>query len=169
MITASEIRKKSENIYVEYLKSVVAEEAFFPKLIRSNKSVSSDFDEMRKELEEVIKDSKDRKGFGYTITYNQINTRKHGTQSLPEEISFQSETDFLKYLHKEREIHDFREDCKLVLSQFPVLKEWIIKYPKEVIDNHFQWTDLLKVCNYFVKHPNPNLYIRELPIEVHTK
>ena len=169
MITASEIKKKSENIYAEYLKSVVAEESFFPKVIRSNKSVSSDFNEMRKELAEVIEYSKDRKGFGYTITYNQVNTRKHGIQSLPEEISFQTETDFLKYLHKEKEVKIFREDCKLILSQFPELKEWIIKYPKEVIDNHSQWTDLLKVCNYFVKYPNPNLYSRELPIEVHTK
>jgi len=169
MITASEIKKKSENIYVEYLKSIVSEESFFPKVIRSNKSVSSDFNEMRKELAEVIEHSKDRKGFGYTIIYNQVNTRKHGVQSLPEEISFQTEIDFLKYLNKEKEVRNFREDCKLILSQFPELKEWIIRYPKEIIENHFQWSDLLKVCNYFVKYPNPNLYIRELPIEVHTK
>jgi hypothetical protein len=169
MITASEIKKKSENIYVKYLKSVVSRELFFPKIIRSDKSVSSDFNEMRKELEEVIKESKDRKGFGYTITYNQVNTRKHGIQSLPGKISFQTEADFLKYLHREKEVKDFREDCKLILSQFLELKEWIIKNPKEVIDNQSQWSDLLKVCNYFVKYPNPDLYIRELPVEVHTK
>ena len=169
MITAEEIKKKTENIYAEYLKSIVTEDSFFPKTIRSNKSVSSDFSEMRKELSDVIEHSKDRKGFGYTITYKQVNTKKHGVQSLPEEIGFQTETDFLKYLHKEKEVAQFKNGYSLILSHFPDLKEWIIKHPIKVIENQEKWNDLLKVCNYFIEKPNPNLYIRELPIQVHTK
>jgi len=169
MITINEIKKKTENIYAEYLKSIITEEIFFPKIIRSDKSVSSDFDEMRKELAEVIEHSKDRKGFGYTITYKQTKTRRHGIQSLPEEISFQTELDFLKYLHKEKEVAEFRKNCSLILSKFPELKDWIIKYPSKVISNSSEWKSLLKVCDYFKSHPTPNLYIRELPIDVHTK
>jgi hypothetical protein len=169
MITASEIKKKSENIYREYLQSVVSGEIFFPKILRSNKSVSSDFNEMRKELAEVIEYSKDRKGFGYTISYKRTNTRQHGIQSLPEEISFLTETDFLKYLHKEKEVAAFRENTKIILSNFPELKDWLTKYPQKVIDNQDKWCDILKVCAYFKANPIPNLYIRELPIQVHTK
>ena len=169
MITANEIRKKSENLYSEYLKSVITEEAFFPKILRSDKSVSPNFNEMRKELTEVIEHSKDRKGFGYTVTYKQINTRKHGSQSLPEEISFQTESDFLKYLHKEKEVEQFRNDCLLILSKFKELREWIIKYPAKIIENQRKWEDILNVCHYFKRNPSPNLHIRELPIQVHTK
>jgi len=169
MITAEEIKKKSENIYVEYLKSIVTKDVFFPKTIRSNKSVSSDFSEMRKELSDVIEHSKDRRGFGYTITYKQVNTKKHGVQSLPEEISFQTESDFLKYLHKEKEVMTFRENIKFILSQFPELKKWIIKFPIKVIENQEKWNGLLKVCDYFKSNPKSNLYIRELPIKIHTK
>jgi hypothetical protein len=169
MITVNEIKKKSENIYKDYLQSIVSGETFFPKTLRSNKSVSSDFNEMRKELSEIIEYSKDRKGFGYTVAYKQINTRSHGTQSLPEEISFQTELDYLKFLHKEKEVAEFRNDCNLIISKFPELKEWIIKYPLKVIDNHTKWNDILKVCEYFKTNPKPNLYIRELPIQVHTK
>jgi len=169
MITAGEIKKKSAAIYTEYLKSVISGDTFFPKAIRSDKSVSSDFSEMRKELAEVIKFSKDRKEFGYTVFYKQINTRRHGLQNLPIEISFQSEIDFLKYLHKEKEAAEFRVNCSLILSEFPELKKWIYKYPLKVIDNQTKWNDLLKVCSYFKINPNPNLYIRELPIRVHTK
>ena len=79
MITVTEIKKKSENLYTEYLKSIVSGETFFPKTIRSDKSVSNDFGEMRKELAEVIGHSKDNKNYGYTINYKQINTRKHKT------------------------------------------------------------------------------------------
>ena len=46
---------------------------------------------------------------------------------------------------------------------------WIAAHPQRVIDYHGHWPDLLAVCAYFVKHPRPGCYIRELPIRVHTK
>ena len=169
MITVAEIKKKSENLYSEYLKSIISGESFFPKTIRTDKSVSNDFNEMRTELAEVIQHSKDRKNFGYTITYKQVNTRKHGVQSLPEEISFQTESDFLKFLHKEKEAEFFKVNANKILSVFPDLTETIKKYPKKVIDNNQNWNSILKVCVYFKHNPKPNLYIRELPVNVHTK
>jgi hypothetical protein len=169
VITVAEIKKKSENLYSEYLKSIISGESFFPKTIRTDKSVSNDFNEMRTELAEVIQHSKDRKNFGYTITYKQVNTRKHGVQSLPEEISFQTESDFLKFLHKEKEAEFFKVNANKILSVFPDLTETIKKYPKKVIDNNQNWNSILKVCVYFKHNPKPNLYIRELPVNVHTK
>ncbi len=169
MITVAEIRKKSENLYSEYLKSIISGETFFPKTIRSDKSVSVDFNEMRSELAEVIEHSKDRKKFGYTITYKQVNTRKHGVQSLPEEISFQSESDFLKFLHHEREAESFKANAYKILSIFPDLMDLIKKYPRKVIDNSSNWKSLLDICLYFKQNPKPNLYIRELPVNVNTK
>lgn len=169
MITVTEIKTKSKSIYPEYLVSIFSRESFFPKIIRSDKSVSNDFKEMRKELAEVIEYSKDRKNFGYSITYKQINTRKHGLQSLPIEISFQTEIDFLKFLHKEKEVEQFRINTSLISNQFPELVEWIKKYPNKVIENSENWKPLLDVCCYFKQNPKPDLYIRELPIKVHTK
>lgn len=43
------------------------------------------------------------------------------------------------------------------------------RYPLKVVENASSWSDLLKVLRYFVANPCPGLYIRELPIEVHTK
>lgn len=169
MITVAEIKRKSENLYSEYLKSIISGETFFPKTIRSDKSVSNDFNEMRAELAEVIEHSKDRKNFGYTITYKQVNTRKHSLQSLPEEISFHSESDFLKFLQKEREAESFKANTSIILSVFPDLMDLLKKYPKKVIENSSYWKSLLEVCLYFKQNPKPNLYIRELPVNVHTK
>ena len=169
MITVVELKKKSENLYSEYLKSIISGEPFFPKTIRSDKSVSIDFKEMRSELAEVIEHSKDRKNFGYTITYKQVNTRKHGTQSLPDEISFQTATDYLRFLRKEEEAESFKSNADKILSVFPDLAELIKKYPKKIIENSQKWKSLLDVCVYFKQNPKPNLYIRELPVNVHTK
>lgn len=169
MITVAEIKKKSENIYPDYLKSIISGEKFFSKIIRSDKTVSTDFNEMRNELAEVIEFSKDRKGYGYTITYKQVSTRKHGTQNLPDEISFQTETDYLKFLHREKESEIFKVNIKRILKDFPELLDWVKKHPKKVIENNKQWNELLLVCSYFKENPKPNLYIRELPIKIHTK
>jgi len=170
MITANEIKKKAENLYIEYLKSIIMDEIFFPKEVRCDKSVLPNCNKSRKELAEVIGFSKDRNGFGYTIFYKQRKTRQDGIQSSISKIIFQTESDFLKYLHKEKEVVGFRENCSLILSKYYELKEWLVKYPKKVIKNKNQWNNILKVCSYFKHNPTPNnLYIRELPIEVDTK
>ncbi|MDR1761280.1 MAG: DUF2220 family protein [Bacteroidales bacterium] len=169
MITIQEIKKKANALYKEYLQSVVNNQAFFPKYIRSNKKLSEDFLLMKEELSELISGSTDRKSYGYTIHYEKINTRKHGAQNQPVAITFEKESDFLKFIGKEKEAVLFKEKLQTITYAFPQLFDWCVAYPLSVIENTEQWTDLLKVCNYFVKHPNPNLYIRELPIEVHTK
>ena len=51
----------------------------------------------------------------------------------------------------------------------PELQQWICRNPLQVAENHGSWPDLIKVCRYFINHPQPDLYIRELPIAVHTK
>ncbi len=51
----------------------------------------------------------------------------------------------------------------------PALASWIYRFPLKVIENSQDWPDLLKVCQYFQQNPKPNLYLRELPIAVHTK
>jgi hypothetical protein len=56
-----------------------------------------------------------------------------------------------------------------ILLNFPELKNWIIQNPAKIIQNQSEWGSILNVCNYFKNTPKPNLYIRELPISVHTK
>jgi len=169
MISTTEIKAKAEKKYPAYLQSVAECIPFAEIVITGNKKPSKNFAEFEKELIELKSQSKEKKGYGYTIKYQTINKKDIGTQDLPTEISFQTETDFLKYLHKENDVAEFRQNCTLILSKFPELKEWIIKYPQKVVENHTLWNDLLKICDYFIENPKPNLYIRELPVQVHTK
>ncbi|QBD83792.1 hypothetical protein EPA93_45535 [Ktedonosporobacter rubrisoli] len=37
------------------------------------------------------------------------------------------------------------------------------------MDYHGDWSDLIAVCDYFLEHPRPACYIREIPVAVHTK
>lgn len=167
MITPTEIKQKAENKYYFYLQSAVNGESFFPIVIPGNKKPDEDTVRFEKELTDLINHSKEKKGYGYTIDYQTVKTKKHGSQDIPVSISFQSESDYLKYIQKEKETERFKSDVARIISSFPELKDWIIKYPKKVIEN--DWKSLLKVCQYFKNTPNPQLYIRELPIQVHTK
>ena len=169
MITPTEIRKKAEKKYLAFLQSVVEGKTFAPIVIVGNKKPNDDMVMFEKELTELMEQSKERKGYGYTIEYQTVKTKKHGLQDIPTSISFLTEYDYLKFIGKEQITAHFRADIGKGLSELPELKDWISKYPNKVLDNHNVWDDILVVCKYFKTTPKPQLYIRELPIQVHTK
>lgn len=134
-----------------------------------NKKPDDDTVQFEKELTELIAHSKEKKGYGYSIAYQRVKTRKHGEQDIPMSISFLTESDYLKYIGKEQDTAGFRKDMERILSAFPELYEWVCRYPNKVLDNHRIWAGLLKVCTFFKNNPKPQLYIRELPVQVDTK
>ena len=167
MITPIEIKKKAANKYKAYLQSIVEGESFTPFVIVGDKKPNEDTVKFEEELTELINCSKEKIGYGYTIEYQTVKTKRHGIQDIPTSISFQTEYDYLKYITEEKTTAKFKKDITSILSSFPELKDWIYRYPVKVIDN--DWESLLKVCKYFKDTPKPHLYIRELPIQIHTK
>jgi hypothetical protein len=171
MITPKQILRKARRIYHNrFLTTFLKNERIFPLDIPADKGKSTgDFADGFEGLRLLMEKEKSAVGYGYTIKLKQINTRKHGVQSYPDKICFETARDFLKFIGKESEFEQFQKEAGLIGDSFPQLINWIYTQPLQVIRNAGKWTDLLKVCRYFVDHPCPNLYIRELPIEVHTK
>ena len=169
MITSIEIKKKALRKYPEYLRNVAAGTDFQPIEILCDKKASNTMAEFHKELEDIRSLSKEVKGYGYTIEWKTIKTKLLGTQDLPSRITFETADDYERFLQKKKEVADFRRDAARISEKFPKLQHWIEKYPQKVIENSEDWADIGKVLDYFLKNPQPQLYIRELPIEVHTK
>jgi hypothetical protein len=170
MITPKEIKDKTERKYISFLQSLVENIPFSRINIRGDKSYTkSSLPDFEKEIQQIISQSKEKKGFGYTLEFQKVKTKSLGVQDLPISIYFDNEKDFLKFLVKENEVDSFKSNVEIILREFPELKDWIIKNPKKVIDNVNEWQNILQVCQYFKLNPKPNLYIRELPIKVHTK
>ena len=170
MISPNEIKTKAERKYASFLQSIVQEIPFSRIIITGdktyNKTTISDF---QKEILALVNQSKEKKGFGYTLDYQTIKTKTIGTQQLPTNIYFDTEKDFLKFLGKEKEVENFINEWQIIYTNFPELKDWIIKNPIKIIQHQGKWESILKVCNYFKNCPKPNLYIRELPVNVNTK
>lgn len=168
MINPTEIVKKARRKYPAFLASTTTSEPFFPLVLPVGK-LPKDYATLNQAVPELIARSKMALGYGYTLDLRRRNTRKYSEQSLPERIYIESQKDYLKLLKKEEEFSQFEQDVALIRSQLPELSQWMCDRPMSVVQNSEQWPSLLKVCQYFLQHPNPDLYIRELPIQVHTK
>jgi hypothetical protein len=170
MITPVDIKAKATRQYHAFLRSVVEGEPFFPMQIAFRKAkASDDYLVLRDWVQGLLAGSKQVRGFGYVVVLQERVSRRYGKQSLPAKISIETQTDFLRLIGKEREFTVWEGKIAGTLAQFPQLKTWFAQSPAHLLSHLDTWEDLLLVCAYFVANPQPNLYLRELPIPVHTK
>jgi hypothetical protein len=168
MITPEEIRKKADRLYIPFLQFLIQGEPFFPRDFPAGK-IPDDYLKLRDAVQQLLKGSKKYLGYGYQVELIQRKTRKFGMQSLPSRITFETETDYLKFMDKEAEVADFKEAVGRISKELHELNMWLNENPLKVINHLEKWDNLLRVCWYFQNNPKPHFYIRELPINVHTK
>ncbi len=193
MITPKEIQKQCLTWWKDVLLAYIDENlvdnisdnvvSFFPREINrigkiSAKDVQNKVLEHKKAIEllqnhsknEAKNDTKESKKFGYKLVLEETQFAKIGKQSVPTKIIIESIKDYLKITNKEKEYQIFQRNYALILKELPLLNEWINANTNVLkLIEHNTWTDTLKVCKYFIATPKPQLYIRQLPIDVHTK
>jgi hypothetical protein len=168
MITPEEIKQKAQRGYEAFLQCWIRGEAYTPLTFPIGK-LPTDFVPLRAAVQQLQGQSKAVLGHGYSIEWQQHQKRSLKTQTLPTRIILETATDFLRLIDKESEFFYFQQDVALIREQVPQLEAWMLGSPKKVIEYHSDWLGLLTVCRYFLEHPRPGLYIRELPLNVHTK
>lgn len=168
MITPQEVTKRAERRYREVLRAWLVGEDNFPIEFPVGK-LSPNLIERRQQIDALRDGSKEVTGYGYEIEWRTINKRDLGKQTSPKRIIIASLDDYLAFTHKREEFDRFVADVQQIRQQFSSLENWIFQSPQDVIANHGQWDELLLVCDYFCQQPRPDIYIRELPISVHTK
>jgi hypothetical protein len=124
---------------------------------------------IRKQIETLVNGSKNKKGYGYKVIFVQRNDRKIGKQSFPDRILFETLEDYLKFLDMEEEYDQFLQTTQNIIKEFPQLIPLIESKPKIIIENFGKWDDIIKVCRYFIENPQPNIYAREIPLDISTK
>lgn len=173
MISPNEIRKDALRWYNDVLTASVQDQPFFPKEIRFGKIKPSDtlknFRKIQSEVDALVQGSKDHIGHGYCIEFVKRKDQKIGEQFFPSRIFFDNLTDYLKFVDKEEEYEAFSSVTNRVLTEIPQLSTWVVKRPMRVLENLEKWDDLIKVCKFFIQYPKPNVYVRELPLDISTK
>lgn len=171
------IFQQAENKYNNFLCAYIQDELalFFPLIINKfleRAKINDNREEQKQKLENLEKNSKQKLGFGYEIKWkNTVNSRNKGEITLPQYIYFKDTDNYLKFINKVDDFQEFKHIYSYIISEIPQLKNWILKNPLQLRSQKENWANLVKVCNYFlIKHiPDNKLYIRELPIEIHTK
>lgn len=174
MISPQEIKAQALKWWKPFLQSHLRGEDFFPRNIDrigkiKSSAVRENINELQTQLDELYKNSKEKSGFGYVINKEDVRFRRTGSHSLPQSITFESSEDFIAFIGKKKEWNSFLHGNNLIQNEIPNLKEWVLNNPQVVIENDGKWPSLIKVCKYFLTDPKPDLYIRQLPIDLHTK
>jgi hypothetical protein len=174
MISPQEIKAQALKWWKPFLQSQLRNETFFPKTIDrigkiTSSSIREKIGELQIQVEELYKNSKEKLGYGYTVNKGDVNFRRTGSHTLPQSVTFETADDFIEFIGKNKEWKSFQTNIASILQQIPQLNEWVFSNPLSVIENETKWNDILKVCQYFLTNPKPELYIRQLPIDLHTK
>jgi hypothetical protein len=165
MLSPDDIRTACRKKYPTFLRALVTGEPFFPLEIRFGRpSTTAAWSTLQNEISALA-----RADFGYRIDWSEINTRQWGRQRLPERVWFENEEDYLRLIAKIEEVRLFRVNVELTRRHCPELEGWLAPHVLRIVEHETVWPDTLQVCRYFIEHPRPQLYARELPIPVGTK
>lgn len=179
-----EIKRSASNKYKELLQeqtSIVllsSKSSFFPWYFKGNVKKSDSFDEAIDLYKQLYSSSKEKIGYGYEIETREVNTRLYGKQTVIEGVSITTLEDYLKFIGKVAEFNEFSIGLKTLEDYFvdnsyslETLYEWVVSHldflQEKKADDYY--ASLFLAFDWLVKHPNSGLYIREIPIEVHTK
>lgn len=170
MITPQEIAGKALRRYTDYLRSIIQGTNLFPLYISADKKAAADFAVRHKELEALISASRERAGYGYSLEYKRVMTRKHGEQDEVTAVYFEQEADYVGYLHKESQTEDFKLMVEQFLQWRPAIKDWLLLQSPDLLFQYSDsWAGIRAVVDFLINHDVSGHYLRTIPVPVHTK
>ncbi len=170
MITPKELLEKSSKQFYKIVSSDLKGENMFPLVINANKNITSTkFSDLKAAILPLYQNSKDVKRKGYSVEWKEKKI-EGSKQKVPAKIFFENIEDYLFYTQRATDYAAIKNAFHILVAAFPELSEWA-KNNVVFLHNHTSvLVDLIKVLNYFSHNRPPhNLYLRELPIEVHSK
>lgn len=171
MITPEEILRKAQNLYGEYLAAWLSgDTSFFPRSIPCRKTLSeADHSQAIQAVRNLREGSHEVRGYGYTVRWREVNSRRFGRNMFPQQISFVTRDDYLRFINKQREFDTFALAVEMLRENFPELEAWIRSHPVTIVESAAEFPGLIEVLQFFRQNPRPDRFARELPLSVDTK
>lgn len=171
MIRPEEIRRKAENLYRACIKAwLEGDDSFFPRSVPASRAPDEgSLAAAVASIHQLREGSKERLGFGYTVQWQEVNSRTLGRNKLPARILFETREDYLRFIGKEKEFTAFANAVRRLRAEFPQLECWVRRNVQRVIDVATELEGILHVVGFLREHPRPNVFARELPVPVDTK
>lgn len=170
MITPNELFEKSDKLFNKVITAVLKQEDIFRLVIPSNKKLSgTNFSQLKAVIVPLYQQSKQVKGKGYSIEWKEkiVDGTK---QKIPSKIFFEGLDDYLFYTKRTKDYEAINTAFDKITASFNSLAGWAKENVSFLLNQADKIDDLIKVCVYFCNNKPPHiLYLRELPIEVHSK
>jgi hypothetical protein len=106
----------------------------------------------------------------YRIVWRRFNHRVLGNNEVPSEIWVDTLDDALRVIGKKRAADEFAAMVKLTTEREPKLVPWLAHRPLRALELAGEWSRLLAIVDWVLKHPRPAIYLRQIDLPgVHTK
>lgn len=169
MIQPEDIARKAKNLYGDFVRAWLSGDLFFPRVIPSKRNPDSESPTTIEAVRTLRDASKEVLGFGYTVEWREINSRRFGRNLFPSRILIESEEDFLRLAGRSREFGRFRDAVAAIRAKHSVLEGWIRSNVSVLTTLAEDVAGLLEVVDAFRQAPRPGCFARELPLSVDTK
>lgn len=173
MVTPDEILVKAENAYKnKFLPSWVRGEDtdFFPLRIPVNLSLlKGDIAATIKAVDRLRDQSKEHRGWGYSIHWKQVRSREFGNNPQPDQITIDTLDDLLRLSRQAEHFAATRECSNRVRKELPGLSAWLVAHVRSPARLADSLEGLIAVTKFFIAHPWPDCFARQIPVKVDTK
>ncbi|MBK8192974.1 MAG: hypothetical protein IPK76_07135 [Lewinellaceae bacterium] len=117
MITPGDIQRRALRHYYEWLEGIAAGAADFVPLVIKRTGDVRTIDEGRLEtMDEVVANSKSKKGYGYNVILDSPGPRSINQQSRIAAIEIETAADLLQFLDKNHEFEQYQRSLALIQS-----------------------------------------------------
>ncbi len=172
MITPDEIRLKAQRAYPRLLTawSQGSLSAFFPWRVPANLApVAGNVPATITAVEQLRAASKEVSGAGYSVHWQQIRSRDFGSNRFPERITIETADDFVTLAQTQRHFATTCRVAEIVRERLPGLAEWVTANIRTIANCAEPLDGLLQMTEFFLQHPWPDCYARQIPVAVDTK
>lgn len=166
----SDIRARLQRLWDrgEILRAHLSDEPIFPLSFNvkrpSSKVFGSEFSEVRQWIAELKADSKEEKGYGFELEWEEVNLRQVGKNRIPRRVVVPTEQDALAILRLRTQAARWDALIGQTLEAFPQLESWIRKRPLKLLELAEDWEGVLSVLEWFSRNPRSALYLRQVDV-----
>lgn len=183
MISPKEIKEKAKRKFHDFLRYEIdsffneKEKDFFPLIIPANTGkANDDLLKRQKELQLLISESKQKAEKGYSLELETVSSRTNDEQTIVKIIFFEKREDFLWFIGETKSCEQFITALEMIHKRGILSEEklqiWAKKHLKELTEipkEKNYWENICICVDWLNNNQNTNLYIREIPLPVHSK
>lgn len=173
--TAAEIEAQLQRLWDDgrllsaRIKGEAPDAPLFPLELRLRQpcvaAMGAQFDAVRQWIRALEDGSRAVRGVGYDIVWREVNHRQLGRNSVPDKVLLESDAQALRLIGRQADARRFDALAGAALELYPQLRPWLARRALAVLAQANAWPRMLAIVRWFLAHPRPQLYLRQLDIE----